>query len=513
MENKEFDDIIKKKLESLSSGGTEDGWELFREKWEQSSGSTVSDVVDSNINENDKVDELFDAKMKQNMRGLRMPFNSAHWIKLKAQLEAEALFKKRLFVAKTVEILILALIVVCIINIMPIQNQIYQIPVFDMPMVAAVQVDRATAEKHQLESIHKSQEQKLVSDRVIKKLATLDIASLFIKTDNKILVSSYFAQTTESKTIKIQPTLSTNLEILFPFLIDSKLNEAIIIKKQSDYKAPGIDNHTASVVQEDISPLIIPNRPLGFPEITLGSSKDKSEEKSYVSLAVGPKVNLVNSPFDPIYQIDPYNTLNTNFNITAKVHKEVGPLELYAGLGYSKTSYEPLIIEETYKNQNQQFKKASLENIGFNTINIPVGVKYDILNQDSYQLYATAGVNINLIVQADYTVYDIPATGSRTGSTASDFKTTLNSNRPEVNQRALLSQKEFRSGILHGGSFRDNLYVTASIGIGLIKNVSKRTSVFIEPKYSHFMSSQGLGPNLDKVHAVSMDLGVRYQLN
>lgn len=508
MVNKKFDDIIKKKLESLSSGGTDDGWDLFREKWEQSSASTDSDVVDSNEKESDKVDELFDAKLQQNMRGLRMPFNSAHWVRLKVLLEAEALFKKRLFVAKVVEILMLALIVVGILNVMPIQNDIYQIPVFDMPMVTAIQVDKATAEKHKKETIQRAITQNLGSIRVLKNLTKLDITSLFKKPDIKTSIKPIQRQTFESKTIKTNPKLNTNLELLFPVLLDSKQNDAIIMDNLEEQHGQNIENTISNAIQEDITPLMIPSRPLGFPNLTLGTIKDKSNETSYISLAIGPKVNLVNSPFDPVYEIDSYNTLNTNFNISAKMYKEIGPIELYAGLGYSKTSYEPLIIEETYKNQNQQFKQASLENIGFNTLNVPAGVKYNLLNQDKYQLYAAAGVIVNIIAQADYEVYDnyiTTATGSRAPSTPT-FK-------PEINQRALLSQKEFKNGILHGGSLLDNLYATASIGVGLIKDVSKNTSVFIEPKYSHFISSQGLGPNLDKVHSVSVDFGVRYQLN
>ena len=513
MENKEFDNIIKKKLESLNSGGTDDGWELFREKWEQSTASTDSDLVDSGEKENVEVDELFDAKMQQNMRGLRMPFNSTHWIRLKALLEAEALFKKRLFVAKTVEILMLALIVVGVLNLMPIQNEIYQIPVFDVPMVAAIQVDKATAEKHQAETIQKSKKQSLVSDRVIHKLANLDVASLFNTKSKKTSVKFIENSPPESQIRKIRTTLSPNLELLFPFLKDSEYDKSIIIDRQIDQVPHGIDKSTTSVWQKDLSPLIIPNRPIGFPDITLGAIKDKSEEKSYLSLAIGPKINLVNSPFDPVYEIDPYNTLNTNFNITAKVHKEVGPIELSAGLGYSKTSYKPLIIEETYKNQKQQYKQASLENIGFNTLNVPLGVKYNVLDNHNYQLYASAGVDVNLIAQAEYIVYDIPANTPDAERSSSDFKPSLNSSKPEVNRRTLLSQKEFKSGILNGGSLRDNLYATASIGVGLIRNVSENTSIFIEPKYSHFISSQGLGPNLDKVHSVSVDIGVRYQLN
>ena len=506
MNNKEFDDIIKKKLESLNSGSAVNGWDTFREKWEQSSPS--SGIVNSDKKEDPKVDELFDAKVKQNMNGLRMPLNSAHWVRLKAQLEAEALFKKRLFVAKTVEILILAFIVVGILNVMPIQNEIYQIPVFDVPMVEAIQVDKATAEKYQQDTNQKTEERSLISDKFITSLTNVDVGSFFKKEETNTSINFIQNHDSEIKSSIIAPTLNPNSKLLFPFLIEPSQKRNLT---QDNFQDQKIDQIT-SVIQADIPQLMIPNRPIGYPDITLGSIKNKSSENSYLSLAIGPKVNLVNSPFDPVYEIDPYNTLNTNFNISARIHKELGPIEFYAGLGYSKTSYQPKIIEEIYKNQNQQYNQASLENIGFNTFNVPVGVIYNLLDKDNYQIYASAGVDVNLIAQADYEVYDLPAAGFR-GAPSTGTKPPLNSGKPEINQRALLSQKEFKNGILNGGSLRDNLYATASIGVGLIKNVSQNTSLFVEPKYSHFISSQGLGPNLDKVHAVSFDLGVRYQLN
>ena len=109
MDNKEFDDIVKKKLESLNSSSVDDGWEVFKEKWDEDS-SQVSDV-------DDHQDEDFDAKIKNNLHNLRMPFNSSHWVKLKAKLEAEAIFKKQLFVAKSVEIVALVFMVAIILNI------------------------------------------------------------------------------------------------------------------------------------------------------------------------------------------------------------------------------------------------------------------------------------------------------------------------------------------------------------------------------------------------------------
>lgn len=502
MNNKEFDDIIKKKLESLNSSGTDGGWDTLKKKWEQSSTS-VNSEFDSEDSEH--LDSLFDAKLKQNLSRLRLPNNSAHWIRLKSQLESEALFKKRLFVAKTVEVLMLALIVVGILNLMPIQNEIYKIPVTTVPMVAEIQVDKATAEKYENDVISKDTR----LDQLNYKLHGFfqkDATSVLAKNENLI-------QRNENRLLKKPFTLNPNLNILYPYLIHSKNITPSVESGETMYIVDETNDMQVSVLQDNMSQLLLPIRPLGLPDITLGSNnKVKSNEKSYVSLAIGPKVNLVNSPFDPVYEIDPYSTLNTNFNVSAKLHKELGPLEIYAGLGYSKTSYKPLIVEEIYKTQTQQYNQASLENIGFSTLNVPVGIKYNLLDQDNYKLYATAGVDVNLIAKAEYEVYDLPATGSRTGPSAG-FKPSLDRGKPEINEGALLSQKVFREGILDGGSLKDNLYATANIGVGLVKDVSETTSLFVEPKYSHFISSQGLGPNLDKLHSVSVDIGIRYQLN
>ncbi len=497
MDNKEFDDIIKKKLEALNSRDTDDGWEVFRQKWKNDNSSADPSPENSEETIDESLDDHFDAKIKQNMKGLRVPFNSDHWIKLKTQLESEVLFKKRLFVAKTVEILMLIFVIFGVLNILPIQNDIYELPVTDIPMVMAVPANKSTSEIQHFQSENHSKQQ------------TKTINTANNKIPETPITPTKKNQQEKSKTSKIEPINSPHIESMrqmkiednFPFLND--YNENI------ELEASNIENEVTAINNKSITALLIPQRPLGYPDITLGSVRSKSEEKSYVSLAIGPKLNLINSPFDPVYEIDPYNTLNTNFNITAKIHKEVGPAELYAGLGYSKTSYEPLVVEEIYKNQNEQINQASLENISFNTFNVPIGVNYAFVNKPRLQLYAAAGVDVNLITQTDYEVYDLPAErGSRSPSEVKP-----ETEKTEINQRALLSQKEFNLGILQGGSLKDNLYASASVSLGLIKNVSESMSLFIEPKYSHLISSKGLGPNLDRVHSVSLDFGVRYQLN
>ena len=507
MNNKEFDDIIKKKLESLNSLGGDDAWDLFKEKWDNESNP------DSSIENTSPEDQDLDQKIKMDMQDLRVPFNSKHWIILKEKLELEALFKKKLFVAKCVELLILALLVLGILNLWPIQNEIHQIPVYDMPMVASVPVSKETAEQHKLNVQKNKAKQQLALTQTINK--TKVIARSTIPSLSKLMSfnsSGSNGMTSKKETRKplksngsLKSSSVKEFSELFPFLDVKEKNNEERAASNSDATRPLI---IAQSLEQNSSLIEIPKRPTGFPELELNQRPKKNKENSYVSFAVGPRVNLINSPFDPVYGFDPYNTINTNFNISAKLHKEIGPLELFAGLGYTNISYEPRLVDEIYEPRESEFNVTTLENIKFKTFNVPLGVRLDLINAEKYQIYTLAGVDINVIADSEYEIQDVPI-----GSRAPGFAPAPPPPRNSANENAKLSQKDFNLGILSGGSLKDNLFASASVGLGLNMNISSKTGIFLEPKYSHFISSIGIGPNEDKLHGLSIDLGVKYLLN
>ncbi len=516
MNNREFDEIIKKKLESLNTYGSEDAWDLFKEKWDSKSGLAAGGE------ELSSEDQDLDNKIKTDMQKLRIPFNSKHWIILKEQLELEALFKKKLFVAKSVELVILAFLVLGILNLWPIQNEIYRLQVYDIPMVQSIPVDKETAEKHEAQELALLSKQKIQEQQFINKAKT--IVKKAITSVEKLTLSTSSPVKEKEKSIdnsiKSDKILEDNrmnkLDIQLPFIINSQ-NESSNKKSENNTVQDGAGNPIALLQLNEMKELELPIRPTGFPDIVLDSKKAVKDENTYISFAVGPKMNLVNSPFDPVYEIDPYNVINTNFNISVKVNKELGPIELYTGLGYTNTSYVPRLVDEIYEPLERQFSVASLENIKFKTFNVPIGVKYNVIESDKYELYASAGVDLNVIAYSDFDILDTPVGSGSNGENPNPSPTppppdSSPENEP-VNSNAKLSQKEFNHGIFSGGSLKDNLYATASVGLGLNWKLSDRSGFFVEPKYSHFISSKGIGPNEDKVHGISVDLGFRYQIN
>jgi hypothetical protein len=511
MNNKEFDDIIKKKLESLNNEGSVDDWDVFKEKWDNETTTEHSENEQLS-----KEDQDLEDRIKTNMQKLRIPFNSEHWIILKEQLELEALFKKKLFVAKSVELLILAFLVISILNLWPIQNDIYQMPVYDSPMVASIPVDKETAKKHkaqeEAELLNQNNAKKQIYsstkeliERTVYSLDKLAIDPLPSSLKMIFIKNSINPKTPRS--IEYENYIHT-LDFQLPFI--NNLRQKNDKEQPQEMTESEVDSKIiAPLQQNEIYKLEVPSRPIGFPDISLATKNLQKEENTYLSFALGPKMNLINSPFDPVYDIDPYNIINTNFNISAKVNKEFGPIELFAGLGYTNTSYVPRIVDETYEPRESEFNVARLKNIKFKTFNVPLGVRYNLLDSKKFQIYTKAAVEMNIIAKSEYIIQDTPL-DSRSQPAGPPAEYSKNN---EANVNSKLSQKEFNKGIFSGGSLKDNLYATASVGFGLGWNLSSKSGIFVEPRYAHFISSKGLGPNADKVHSLSIDLGFRYQLN
>jgi len=505
MDNKEFDDIIKKRLESLSTEGSDDAWDLFKEKWDHES-SVGSDT------EVEDIDEDLDAKIKEDMQNLRVPFNSQHWIKLKQQLELEALFKKKLFVAKSLELVILALIVLGVLNLWPIQNDIYQIPVHDLPMVVALPVDKATAEKHAEQEIAKVDYNWYAkqSNSAVKKKDVNHNADVYSRSGSSEKLSKPVLQNSGVSGFDrdvVYPFKYTPIPMamsVIPFVTTSGLSRTKSKTRSAD-DIPLAQSPIAALKISNPKLLTTPARVIHPPITTTIKPLPIKTNHTYVSLALGPKMNLVNSPFDPVYGFDPYNTIHTNFNVIATISKEIGPAEIYAGLGYTNTSYEPRLVDEIYESGRSEFNVTRLENITFKTLNVPFGVRMKIIGNDKIDLYASTGLDMNLIAESIYEIQDVPV-GNPPPAAKPPSKNEIHSN-------SKLSTKEFNNGIFSGGSLSDNFYAAASVGLGLNFNFGERAGIFIEPRYSHFISSRGIGPNEDRVHALSVDLGLKYQLN
>ena len=470
MDNKEFDRIIKEKLNDLSSNHQNDDWDVFKEIWEH----------DVDQNPEDLSDEALDNKFKQDLKNLRVPYNSFHWIALQERLRFEKEFQQKLFSSKAFELLMLLFLVFIVLQLVPLNKKIYQLK-FKENTSFAIDQRRSTSASEN--TVKASENSAILQETVNKKNYPVhsELQEAYINAPKDFSLSS----------LKENRLSLPIVDLIngFNAIQSTQLNNAII----SDIHAP---HATIPMAHLDI-----PKRPLGLPNMGL-KTLNSSEEKSYVNISVGPRINLVNSPFDPIYKVNPHNTITTNYSVNVNYERELGKIHLLAGLGYTDISYEPKNIEERYQDKGK-INEVSLENIAYKVVNIPLGIKYVITESDTKSLYAIAGLNLNLIGFTDYKVLDVPA---------ENVPVRTPSFQENPNENSKLALKPFNDVIMQGGSLKDNLFASASVGFGFSQNLNSQISYFIEPKYNQFINNKGIGPNNDRVHGISLDLGVRFTL-
>jgi len=109
MEDKDFDKHIKEKLSDLATDKKVDWSDMHKLLVEE---ELVAD------------DHVFDEIIKSEMNSTKAPYQESHWAKLHERLLTEAYLRKRLLVAKSVELLMLLLFVCSTLTLVPLQQKV-----------------------------------------------------------------------------------------------------------------------------------------------------------------------------------------------------------------------------------------------------------------------------------------------------------------------------------------------------------------------------------------------------
>jgi len=221
-----------------------------------------------------------------------------------------------------------------------------------------------------------------------------------------------------------------------------------------------------------------------------------------ISAYVGVDNNLVNSPFDDVYDVEGFRTYGIGYSAGIDYNIKRGKREWTLGLGYSNRSYEPRIIDELTGDAVVNLYDTSLEHIEFDILSLTAGLRYALLESDAWSLDIGIGASANIVAKTNYTIETINIirdgvyVNSRVG-------------RP---MSLDLDDKPLHDGIYEGGSLKENIYLTTDLSIGIRRMLSDNTALTIRPEYSLHSFSNGIGPNNDLINNLSLNLGVQYML-
>lgn len=186
---------------------------------------------------------------------------------------------------------------------------------------------------------------------------------------------------------------------------------------------------------------------------------------------------------------------------------ERGRWEIELGALYAVRSYENLPIIALAGNIREGYQGVSLKKNELNMLNVPLHFRYNVFVHDKWRIYALTGGSISSILQANYYVVNEEAFNlnfaprpSTDGARTALTNELLNSERPQ--------------GILEGGRFWNNTSIQLDVGFGLERYMSHRWSIFAQPTYQHavFSPFRGFGPYRDRIHSMSILMGMKVKL-
>lgn len=173
-------------------------------------------------------------------------------------------------------------------------------------------------------------------------------------------------------------------------------------------------------------------------------------------------------------------------------------LEIETGLAYASKKYTPVQVRKVTGNFDR-YVTTNIQHVQLNLVNLPIHVKYRFKRGKHWSFFGLLGGSLNVAAQTSY-------------------DTELSLSTPN-NERKILVQTEgdrlpqdYKSGLLEGGKFQENYYLTADIGVGAEYKVNKRWSLFVQPTYMHQIGVKGIGPNKDRINTLALQFGSKVVL-
>ncbi len=467
-----FDDIIKDKMESMKMESNGNAWEDFSKRLDSELGPEYEKTIDRQL----------DAEVHQKMNNLKASFKSSHWLLLKDKLETQALYLKNLYSSKAFELVIFLLLFITFAQQLPLpvqfelDNKIYALDhsINKIELTTLKPIDKIK-HPYQTQSIAGSHFSiALQTQEETKQKATQPMVEQSI-VDNSTYIANNTASTTNSTLAldKLETDLIEQIAPINPLAsLDIELDRA----------------------NTDIAPQAVH---LGDAIHTI--KKGKAEK--WLSMHASVDNNIIRTPRDPVVDIDPYNNFAAGFSGGVNFDLKADGVELGTGLSYSSVRYSPQEVINITGGISNGIVETSLKDIAFTYITVPLNLKFHFLEIGSWSSFAQFGINLNSVLTASYQNTEV------TSRTAPVPVRPLNPNAFRNPPPVITSPP----GLLEGGSFSDNIFLHASVGLGIQKNFSDKMGLYASLNYSnHFLNS--LGPNDDYLDKASLTLGARYRL-
>ena len=216
-----------------------------------------------------------------------------------------------------------------------------------------------------------------------------------------------------------------------------------------------------------------------------------------VSIPISYDVNFINNQLDLDYLSHQIESGLVGQSFGAQIGYRKGLLEFGSGVIYSKKAFVPGRLTTFTKASNVSFLRNQLRSMFIRQVEIPLHIKmYLAPPQNRASLYVLGGVSSNFVLHNQYLIERTPTESGNL------------SKAPNVD---IIDLQDLPRAIVQGGSLADNVYLSATIGLGVQAKVSDDIRWYIQPTYRHAVTG-GLNPLVDRTSTLSVEAGVTYKL-
>jgi hypothetical protein len=469
MQDKEFDSTIKKSLQNLEVPFDAASWDLLEQKMQSrktATGYAVTDDVDNVV--------------QKALLNMEVAYDPKHWDKMSKKLDNSNVLRQRIMITKFAEAAIFLLLVWNFGSVLFTEKESLFKP---KPLPAEQDISDATPRsnnKHSVASVEKTLSTTLVD--LMTGNVSLEAALL-----NTLAVNT--ANTPEKTEISAQNS-NTILAALPSTLVDNTTEEQTI-RNQSARTVFGTYAFLPSLPIENVN---YERNNDAFKTVVIEKHREK---KYYVSNYASATRNRIRTPYDQESQKPAYEQWNDGYGAGIAFGKKSKKWGIETGLAYNSVTYSPRKnIKIVRGNTTIGYAGTYLKEMDLDLVSIPVSANRKIVRIGKSTLSAKIGITAHAVTQSAYryeTVQLPPATPTSGGPDQQYYLPTTG------------------KGVLEGGSFKKNAWVTTNAGLRLERPINCNTSVFIEPMYSSVLAGK-TGPKNDKIAGLALNAGVTSRL-
>lgn len=476
MENQYFDRKIKEKLENVTPDFNPGHWDRMQQLLNQES-------LHPEANEPDPMDQI----VAEKLRNLEARYSASTWELMSKRIDEEFHWQQRILRYKFMEMSLMLLALFTLSNI----------SFFQLATPVAPSVKVAGIDKFSQDDLH--------TTSVVSALTSGAFASAAPATSDKAHAAT---RRTDEQAVTKQGNVDVSLPVATPIAELSAGAGATDPLPSAPAKAATVELsallNTPGLLPAMQYPLLKTDRELAIhPWIQEGGSiiplaalmKQPAQSPWYVSVMTGGDLDYVYASPDAKTEREGYAVLSSGYSGGASIGYQSGKWGLEGGVVYDSKRYVPKPLFVVFGDFEHGYIRERINDVEFNMLKIPLNVKRDLLQRGRWRWYATAGVSLNVALQANYNrkIEFIGLVAPPTNGGGTDPQTT--------------EKPKYTDGLLEGGNFKENHYFTLNIGTGIAFRLNSRYGLFLQPLYQQQLGTNGLGPNNDRFNTLSLYLG------